>query len=138
MEKNLSEQLADNLAYYVNDPNKRCKNDMGKCSYSGKTIGKNTMGCFVGRLMKPIDRKKADEKLIGSVVPLIQDAKNCGIKLPNIIADNGNLMQDFQALHDDDTYWTKEGFTERGKKWLNTILEIHGLERKYFAKFLAE
>lgn len=52
MEKTLSEQLADNLAYYVNDTSKRCTNGTN-CYYSGETAKKDSEGCFVGRLLTP-------------------------------------------------------------------------------------
>ena len=101
MEKTLSEQLADNLAYYVNDTSKRCKNEYDVCSYSGETISKETDGCFVGRLMKPIDRLKADKNSISCVENLLDCAEECGIELPRIIKDNEDTEdgQTLIALH---------------------------------------
>jgi hypothetical protein len=138
MKKNLSEQLADNLAYYVNDPNKRCASEMGMCYYSGKTAGKNTVGCFVGRLMKPKDRIKADDYGLGSVYSLIKDAPSHGMKLPKIIIDNKDLMGKFQALHDSSENWDEKGLNADGKIRLRSIISIYELELQYFEKFLAD
>jgi hypothetical protein len=138
MKKNLSEQLADNLAYYVNNTDKRCRTDHGKCSYSGKTIGKNTVGCFVGRLMKPKDRIKADEFGFGSVDNLIEDAPSHGIKLPKIIATNKDLMGRFQSLHDSSEYWNERGLNTYGKSELRSIILKFELDVQYFAKFIVD
>jgi len=138
MKKNLSKALADNLAYYVNNTDKRCITDRGKCSYSGKTIGKNTVGCFVGRLMKPKDRIKADECLCGSVGNLIEDAPSHGIKLPKIIIDNEVLMGIFQRFHDSSEYWNERGLNADGKSELRSIILKFELDVQYFAKFIVD
>jgi hypothetical protein len=138
MKKNLSEQLADNLAYYVNNPNKRCASEMGMCYYSGKTAGKNTVGCFVGRLMKPKDRIKADDYGLGSVCSLINDAPSHGIKLPKIIINNWAVMGVFQKLHDGGENWNEKGLSANGKSELRYIISKHNLDAKYFDKFLVD
>jgi len=136
MKKNLSKALADNLAYYVNNPNKRCASEMGMCYYSGKTAGKNTVGCFVGRLMKPKDRIKADDYGLGSVCSLIKNAPSHGIKLPKIIVDNKDLMGRFQVLHDSSENWGEKGLNADGKSELCSIISRYKLELQYFKKFL--
>lgn len=138
MKKSLSEQLADNLAYYVNDPNKRCTDGMF-CRYSGKSINKNTQGCFVGKLLSPKDRLKADEGLtnIGTnVSSLCEHAEKLGIKLPKLIKDNERIMRSFQSLHDHNRSWNDTGLTNIGKHTLIDIIKTYNLEKKYFEKFL--
>ena len=138
MKKNLSKALADNLAYYVNNTDKRCRTDHGRCSYSGKTIGKNTVGCFVGRLMKPKDRIKADEFGFGSVDNLIEEAPSHGIKLPKIIATNKDLMGSFQRFHDSSENWDERGLNTYGKSELRSIILKFELDVQYFEKFLVD
>jgi hypothetical protein len=138
MEKSLSEQLADNLAYYVNDTSKRCKNDTS-CYYSGVTAKKDSEGCFVGRLLTPEDRIKADKGLTfgaSGVNSLCNKAENLGITIPDIIKDNEKIMSNFQKFHDSDEYWTETGLTNEGKTTLKMIINDFELEVKYFEKFL--
>jgi hypothetical protein len=135
MEKSLSEQLADNLAYYVNDPKKRCVNDTS-CYYSGETAKKDSEGCFVGRLLSAKDRLKADENCVGSVGSLIIQAKDFGIKLPKVIKENRLLMIEFQGFHDDKDNWSETGLSNQGKAILIDIIKRYNLEVKYFEKFL--
>ena len=56
----LSKKLADNLKYFTDNPEKRCYDASG-CFYSGKTIGKNTKGCFVGAFLPARLRLEIDE-----------------------------------------------------------------------------
>lgn len=138
MEKSLSEQLADNLAYYVNDPSKRCV-VMTSCYYSGKTANIDSEGCFVGRLLTPEDRLKADEGLTfgaTGVSSLCNREEELGITIPNIIKENQRLMRNFQFLHDNDTNWDDKGLTNEGKTTLKMIIHDYELEEKYFEKFL--
>ena len=138
MKKSLSEELADNLAYYVNDPSKRCKNDKG-CYYSGETAKKDSEGCFVGRLLTPEDRIKADNGLTfgaSGVNSLCNKAEDLGSTIPDIIKDNEKLMINFQKFHDSDEYWTETGLTNEGKGTLRMIIDDFELEVKYFEKFL--
>jgi len=140
MEKSLSEQMADNLAYYVNDPKKRCAND-NDCYYSGKTINKKTQGCFVGRLLTPEDRLKADSGLesgSSGVSSLIANSGELGIKIPKVIKDNERLMNRFQKLHDCNEFWTETGLSDEGKTTLYMIIDDFGLEEKFFEKFLVD
>ncbi len=140
MEKSLSEQLADNLAYYVNDTSKRCKNNTS-CYYSGVTAKKDSEGCFVGRLLTPEDRIKADNRLTfgaSGVNSLCNLAEDLGITIPDIIKDNVRLMGVFQSLHDRNEYWTKTGLSEEGKTSLKMIIDDFELEVKYFEKFLVD
>lgn len=147
MEKTLSEQLADNLTYFVNDTSKRCVDRLGSCFYSGESIkhtGKDTEGCFVGRLLTPKDRITADKLLDGiaegeiAVYGLVRHADEIGITIPKIILDNLPVMSKFQFLHDTIDFWNDKGLSERGKALLATIIKDYDLEEKYFEKFLAE
>ena len=131
-----SQKLAENLAYYVGQ-DKRCKKETtGGCYYSGKTVNKDTDGCFVGRLLTPKMRDLADNKGIGDVYNLIRHAKEFGIKLPKLVSENPGLMRDFQSLHDNKTYWDGLFLSDEGKNWLDSIIKNHKLVRKHFEKFL--
>lgn len=138
MEKSLSEQLADNLAYYVNDPTKRCTNGTA-CYYSGEKAKKDTEGCFVGRLLSPEDRIKADNGLpfgTSGVESLCERAQELGITVPKIITENKRLMRHFQGFHDSDLNWSETGLNKTGEYELREIISRYGLEEKYFEKFL--
>ena len=145
MEKSLSQKLADNLAYYINKPERRCIDTNDGCFYSGESVshqGKKTNGCFVGRLLSPQDRLKADKNLDEiaagntTVEGLVEFADELGIKIPKIISDNVPVMGEFQFLHDTPDFWNENGLTERGKTMLTTIIKDYDLEASYFDKFL--
>ena len=138
MKKSLSEKLAENLAYYTVNPYKRrCSSELGRCKYSGTSVGKMTKGCFVGSLMSAKDRIKADQNF-SSVGNLIEGAESVGIKLPKIISENKGIMTAFQSLHDELDNWTPKGLSRTGKIMLKSIIEKHSLEIQYFEKFLVE
>jgi hypothetical protein len=144
--KTLSEKLAENLSYYVENTNRRCytlkKNGDKACFYSGKTANKKTQGCFVGRLLKPNDRLKADEffgtdnHFSSDVLGLIKACDSIGIKLPEIITENENLMSYFQSLHDSNSNWDENGLSNTGKHNLEEIIKRFELDKKPFKKFL--
>ena len=147
MKKSLSEKLADNLAYYINKPERRCIDGADGCYYSGESLahqGKKTSGCFVGRLLSPQDRMKADKSLdeIASgnttVEGLVMSADELGIKIPKIISDNVSVMMKFQFLHDTPDFWDEKGLKEGGKTMLINIIKDYELEKKYFDKFLVD
>ena len=138
--KELSKKLADNLAYYVNDPKKRCS-DGTVCKYSGVSVNKKTKGCFVGKLLSPKDRLKADNGLnaLGSSVSsLCLHGKRLGIKIPKIIKNNLTIMMAFQGFHDCYLNWKENGLSDRGKYELLQIIEANKLHKKYFKKFLVD
>jgi hypothetical protein len=137
MKKSLSQKLADNLAYYVADPAKRRCSDGKQCRYSGKTIGKKTVGCFVGRFMSAKDRIIADANII-SLRSLIEKSKSLGIKLPKIIRENEPIIYSFQVLHDSADNWGERGLSRIGKYELKRIIETHSLEEKFFDEFLVD
>lgn len=140
MEKTLSEQLADNLAYYVNDTTKRCTNGE-HCYYSGETAKKDSEGCFVGRLLTPEDRLKADKELasgISGVEALCGRALELGITIPKIISENKTLVRQFQSLHDNDENWIETGLSINGKSKLKYLITQYILEEKYFEKYLVD
>jgi hypothetical protein len=134
MKKSLSQKLAENLAYFVNDPKKRCAVG-GECKYSGVTLNLKTKGCFVGSLLAPKDRLLADAGGLSTSYELITNGPKLGIKLPKIVSENQQLMKKFQMLHDDDNYWRKTGLSDEGKDELKRIIALHDLEKKYFDKF---
>jgi hypothetical protein len=135
-EKTLSQTLADNLAYYVNDTNKRNVTNGGVCTYSGKTLGIDTDGCFVGRMLSEKNRLRADNNNIGTVQALVTCGSKYNITVPQIISDNILLFQCFQGLHDAHFYWGKNSLSERGKKRLSEIIVEHKLSQEDFQKFL--
>ena len=133
-----SQKLAQNLAYYIG-ADKRCKKaSNGACYYSGLSVpDKDTEGCFVGRLMTPEMRAKADEHGLGSVDGLIRKHKDYGIKLPKFIIDNEDLMDCFQNIHDNKNYWTDDHFlTQEGKDRLLLVIKEFKLVKKHFKEFL--
>ena len=144
MKKSLSEKLADNLAYYINKPERRCIDNQSGCYYSGDTAGKKTMGCFVGKLLSPKDRITADQQLISTasgatgVHALVNYAGLMGIKVPNLIKKNVDVMSTFQILHDNCENWDENGLSEEGKIMLTDIINKYNLEKKYFDKFLVD
>lgn len=135
--KELSKLLSDNLAYYVANPDgKRCINVNLECRYSGKSIGKNTMGCFVGRLLPSKMRLVIDNnETTISVDSLVNTNK---YNLPKYMVDNPYMMKQFQILHDENSYWTSTGLSDFGKIELSNILKTYKdiLDEKYFQKFL--
>jgi len=147
MEVSLSKQLADNLAYYVEDPKRRCfgLSEITKqngCYYSGSTIGKETDGCFVGRFLTPEDRVKADTVLANNdagsdIINLIKIAPDNDIIIPDVIKNNVELFQLFQQLHDaGEIYWGEGSLTDDGKKKLSKIIRTYALDAAEFSKFL--
>jgi hypothetical protein len=136
MEKTLSQILAENLAYYVNDTSKRCYVSLSEeitCKYSGTTLRLDTDGCFVGRFLTPEDRIKADEANVGDVRELIQLS---GIDTPRIIIDNEELFLEFQVLHDGLRFWGENCLNGTGKGKLIKLIEDFSLDRNEFEKFL--
>lgn len=144
MEKTLSEQLADNLRYYANgEINKRCRNEKG-CFYSGESVSKETEGCFVGRLLTPEDRVKADayykqlDTRPSGVDTLVEDKDFIGISIPTIISENVDLMVDFQSLHDNPINWNYDNasLSSSGIEALEKIISDYCLDLEAFEEFL--
>ena len=135
--KNLSKKLAENLGYFVG-ADKRCRTDEG-CFYSGKTINKDTKGCFIGALLPQKTRDWADnlnQSDGSSVDVLIILAESCDIKLPKIITENRILMGQFQELHDSCSNWSDNVLSSDGKRMLKGIIKNNDLDREPFEKFL--
>lgn len=137
MKKSLSQKLAENLAYFVNNPKKRCVVGY-ECRYSGTTLNLKTKGCFVGALLAPKDRLLADAGEFGTSNQLILNGPKAGIKLPKIVSENQSLMKTFQMFHDNEINWSKSGLTDIGKNKLKEIIHGYGLDEKYFEKFLVD
>jgi len=140
----LSQKLADNLAFFIRDPSKRCVLNESiyqvKCKYSGKTLGLKTPGCFIGRLIPSASiRLELDNLDIGDVTELIS-AAGTKIKgyIPKIILNNRLIMLRFQGLHDADSNWSDTGLSPKGKRELESILNRYDkkLNRTPFRKFL--
>ena len=135
----LSQEIAKNLSYYFGK-DKRCKGETF-CYYSGIKAGKKTQGCFVGRLLAPKDRVKADEYFesydYSDVSALVRLKDYIGIEIPKIIFDNVVLFVRFQLLHDCEQYWNEEfKLTDEGKIFLKDTIKLYNLDIKDFKKFL--
>lgn len=130
MEQTLSQQIAENLSYYIGK-NNRCTKD-GKCKYSGKTLGLKTQGCFVGRLLKPKERVKADLLSVSVVHHLVRKREEYNITVPEIIVNNVALMQQFQQLHDKGEYWDKYVLSDDGKDFLTRLIQMYSLDKNDF------
>ena len=120
----ISKTLADNLEFYVNDPSKRCI-EGGKCMYSGKTLGLDTPGCFVGKLLPLEIREYLDSgnDVIAWSLNTFNKVESKFSNLPKIFTkDNVLLITYFQQLHDTNSHWDKEGLSLKGKLFLNRIL----------------
>lgn len=121
----LSERLADNLKYYIDNTNRRCVDRHGDSRYHGKTLGKNTKGCFVGSLLPAKTREWADNTLgqeESGVNKLLDVAKKEGVSIPRIIKNNRHIMEFFQHLHDSNTHWTRSGLSLSGVDYLAYII----------------
>lgn len=141
----LSEQLAEKLEYYFNDPLNRCRKD-GMCRYSGETLGISSEGCMVGLFLEPEFRKELDretitnENISGSIEDIIaRGPEHILERIPAIVKDNAEIMQSFQSFHDMDLNWRikfRNGITLRGQHELEKLISKHKLDRKPFEKFL--
>ena len=122
--KTLSKKLAENLAYYTKDVSKRCVDVKHNCRYSGKSLGINTKGCFVGALLPPKLRLQLDSNGNMDVKGIVNIAFESEGKLvlPKIITENTEIMTGFQRLHDDNNLWNSSGLNETGLSRLETLV----------------
>lgn len=122
--KNLKQRqakvLQETLEYYQQDPEgRRCTYD-SVCSYSPKTVGKESTseGCAVGRLLTPELRERLDRENEGD------NSNQVFFKLPIEIQELGKgFLKGLQCFHDEDSYWDMEGLTEEGKEQYNRLVE---------------
>lgn len=137
-----SKLMADNLAYYVEDPSRRsittdAYGEMLSCNYRGNS---KTEGCFVGRLCSEETREKLDIRFLNDGISKIvnDNPERFDITLPKIVVDNVEIMKLFQNLHDIDDNWTISGLSNIGKGSLKTILSLNSrqLFKKDFKKFI--
>jgi hypothetical protein len=105
MEKTFSQQMAETLSYFVENPkNNRCSFN-GDCSYNpcGESLSK---GCFVGVLIDDTELKHEMDDM-GTDANGLADEKSILDRLPTIVSENLDVMQSFQTLHDCEPYWSK-------------------------------
>lgn len=106
--------LEDTKDYYNKNTKRRCKSEE-KCSYSGDTLGKKSMGCAVGRLLTPKKRVELDEK--GKGKKGYSTVKQVWKDLPeNVKVWGVFLLTELQIFHDNGINWDKNGITESGKQ----------------------
>lgn len=107
--------LEDTVKYYSDDTSRRASS-VQQCYYRYED-----KCCAVGRLI-PDDcyREWWDEHIIG-----VQEIFN---ELPeNVQVYTVKFLKELQILHDDDLHWDKNGLTEEGDKYVETIKEQFNL-----------
>jgi hypothetical protein len=142
----LSAQISELLSYYINgETNRRCTDGRNGCYYSGTSVPHETEGCFIGKMLKPEDRIKADKYFLGNndgdayLRDLILLRETIGIEIPQIIMDNQELFAKLQVFHDARTYWINDCLlTESGIHQLKCIIKTFHLDEKDFEKFFTK
>lgn len=117
------EILIDTIRYYSEDVSRRCVRPNGWCKYSGETLGIDSDGCAIGRLLSPEARKKLDEIFLGSVdVYGILSNERSKRLIPEHIYELGeDFLKSLQELHDESSYWDSSGLTSIGSGKVNRI-----------------
>ncbi len=136
--KTLSKILAENLAYYVEDPIRRC-NTGTKCCYSPKNANKENLseGCFIGRFLLPKQQEKLDQYELSWSDTLIDkySRENKGFNdLPQTLLENVDLFKQFQAIHDVPDTINNPIYLKR--KLNDILLKFSILDEQDFKQFL--
>ena len=138
----LSKKIARTIEYYNKDTTRRCINEHGGCRYNGASAGKmNTKGCAVGMNLPLATRKYLDEnrnKHSSDITHIVLNRSMYKVNIPNFIVDHVDLWQSVQCLHDDNTSWSKEGLSDKGRKDVERIIREHNLEPSYFSELLQD
>ena len=122
------------LKRYVKNPSKRCS-DGGTCTYSGKNLNINTPGCVIGAALPPKVRENIDRGNPDGIAFSVL-ASSSYYTLPKFMQDNTVLFARLQKLHDNDVNWTKEGLSEEGLSFLNTIITSHELSSEIIGEII--
>lgn len=116
------EFLLDTIQYYSEDVSRRCVQG-NKCTYSGKTLDKNSDGCAIGRWLP--EEVKLDVDAIGDV-PVTKEV--VFEKLPDWMKEFGkSFLLDIQDLHDYNNLWNSSGLNDQGKSKVNYIITNYEL-----------
>ena len=139
----ISKLLAEKLSIFVNDSSKRCfiltKEFKNKCKYSGTTLNIDAEGCLIGLFLSKEDRVKADINKVGSVIDLINRAKELEIVIPDwFYKVDKYLLNKFQSLHDVPNYWDENGLSKDGKKFLQNLITDFNLNSEAFENILSK
>lgn len=132
--KAMSKRLAKEVIFFHKNPKKRCISE-GGCRYNGATLGLNTKGCLIGRMLPLKVREQLDELAPMSVSRIWET----GIEgVPKFIMDEGNsrILDDFQGLHDYSHNWDNNGLSSRGIQRLNSLIHEYSLIREDFEEVL--
>lgn len=154
---NISERIAKELQFFINNPLKRCRNQGGHmCTYSGVTVGVKTKGCLVGRMLPAHTRVALDKKypkgasaqtIIDTELsnrrraktdPRFKDLRVNGFPKWMLNEEMGELLASVQTLHDSDRYWDENGFNNEGRASVKRKIENYGLDPKAFEDILKD
>ena len=125
MEKTKEEKIAlinETVAYYSEDPLRRCFYESGECFYSG-TNNKNATseGCAIGRLIPKELAEELDKEFF-------YDIGNSGVKeifdrLPiDLQAYGVKFLSELQGLHDNPEYWREHGLSDEGAERVELLI----------------
>jgi hypothetical protein len=133
---NLSKKLSKELTYFVENPNKRCRDIRGNCRYSGKTLGLDTEGCLIGRMMSEDVRVRADRDGVDGIDDLLEYLDEKGLDVEFLRDKNVDVLRDFQDLHDNSSYWEESGLSDRGRERLRDYIYNGSLDISDFSHLL--
>lgn len=93
---------------------------------------------MIGSFMRPKLRRQIDlDSIRNDESPTVSGLlKDMNYKLPEVIVNNGPLMQSLQNLHDINDNWKKNSLTEYGIMKLENIISNFGLDRNEFTEIL--
>lgn len=112
--------LLDTIKYYSKDTSRRCVSE-GKCTYSPKTLNKNSEGCAIGRWLDEDLKLELDVNA---------DSVQCDEvfqRLPDWMKSLGkSFLNSVQVLHDEDDNWDS-GLSKEGEYKVNLIIDTYDL-----------
>lgn len=116
------EFLLDTIKYYSEDTLRRCVEN-GMCTYSGKTLNKNSDGCAIGRWLNEEVRLELDAL---DNIPVHDDLVYN--KLPEWMRNFGkDFLENVQCLHDYDGHWNESGLSQLGNDRVNAMIKDYTL-----------
>lgn len=130
--KTMSQQVAQVLGFYIQDPVNRRSVNRSKCYYSPANL---SPGCFVGVFIEDkslCNKLDASSNIIGCLAEEFYD------EMPLVILDNLDLFSDLQQVHDNGTgaYWSAEKVWT-GQQALRKLIDRHDiLDAKDFVEYL--
>lgn len=116
------EFLLDTIKYYSEDTSRRCATE-SRCTYSPKTLNKNSEGCAIGRWLD--EELQLELDALGAVP--VQNKKVFD-KLPKWMQSMETyFLQHIQDLHDTGYCWSESGLSQFGKDKVNEMIEHYTL-----------